>query len=99
MIGTIDGGNGVVLKLLELLTVTLKLLMVAMVHTSAGKLKHHIICDFHLTSSRKPCPKKPSDTKANNSFFDLRDRKVLLIFYYFIKKGKSVVDSFPKLVY
>ncbi len=52
MIGTIDGGIGVVLKLLELLTVTLKLLMVAMVRTSAGKLKHRIICDFHLTASR-----------------------------------------------
>jgi hypothetical protein len=52
VIGTIDGGNGVVLKLLELLTVRLKLLMVAMVHTSAGKLKHCIICDFHLTASR-----------------------------------------------
>jgi hypothetical protein len=55
-----------------------------------------VVCAFDL---QKPCPKKPSDTKANNSFFDLRDRKVLLIFYYFIKKGKSVVDSFPKLVY
>lgn len=52
MIGTIDGDIGVVLKLLELLTVTMKLLIVAMVHTSADKLKHCIICDFHLTPSR-----------------------------------------------
>ncbi len=52
MIGTIDGGIGVALKLLELLTVTMKLLIVAMVHTSADKLEHCIICDFHLTPSR-----------------------------------------------
>jgi hypothetical protein len=52
VIGTIDGGIGVVLKLLELLTVTLKLLMVAMVYTSADKLEHCTICDFHLTPSR-----------------------------------------------
>jgi len=52
VIGTIDGDIGVVLKLLELLTVTMKLLIVAMVHTSADKLKHCIICDFHLTPSR-----------------------------------------------
>jgi hypothetical protein len=53
VIGTIDGGIGVVLKLLELLTVTLKLLMVAMGHTSADKLEHCMICDFHLTPSRE----------------------------------------------
>jgi hypothetical protein len=51
VIGTIDGGIGVVFKLLKLLMVTLKLLMVAMVHTSADKLEHCIICDFYLTPS------------------------------------------------
>jgi hypothetical protein len=53
-----------------------------------------VVCAFDL---QKPCPKKPSYPKPNNSFFDLSDRKVLFIFYYFIKKGKSDVTPFLNL--